>query len=257
MDREIALRLRWVRMLQETGNAGLVCLRCGISRPTLRKWVRRYKAHGEEGLVSVSRRPHCSPNRKLTEPDRANILRLRQEGNGARRIQTELRLFEQTEFSLATIHKVLTAAKVKPLIKPKRSQKPQRYSRPIPGDRVQMDTMKIAPGVYQYTAVDDCSRFRVLGVYPRRNARNTLLFLDRVTEEMPFPIQRIQTDRGTEFFAEAVQRRLMAEFIKFRPIPPRSPHLNGKVERSQLTDLFHFCFIKTLIIYAFHGLILH
>ena len=67
--------------------------------------------------------------------------------------------------------------------------------------------------------------------------RNTLLFLDRVTEEMPFPIQRIQTDRGTEFFAESVQRRLMAAFIKFRPIPPRSPHLNGKVERSQLTDL--------------------
>ena len=82
------------------------------------------------------------------------------EGNGARRIQTELRLFEQTEFSLATIHKVLTAAKVKPLIKPKRSHVPRRYSRPIPGDRVQMDTMKIAPGVYQYTAVDDCSRVK-------------------------------------------------------------------------------------------------
>jgi len=34
---------------------------------------------------------------------------------------------------------------------------------------------------------NDCSRFRVLRVHPRRNARNTLLFLDRVTEEMPFP----------------------------------------------------------------------
>jgi transposase InsO family protein len=174
-------------------------------------------------LRAVSRRPHRSPNRKLTDQDRSTILRLRGEGDGARRIQTELRLFEQTEFSLATIHKVLTAAKVKPLIRPKRSHVPHHYSRPIPGDRVQMDTMKIAPGVYQYTAVDDCSRFRVLGVHPRRNARNTLLFLDRVTEEMPFPIQRIQTDRGTEFFAESVQRRLIAAFIKFRPIPPRSP----------------------------------
>ena len=213
MDREIARRLRWVRMLQETGNAGLVCLRCGVSRPTLRKWARRYQEHGEQGLQSVSRRPHRSPNRKLTDQDRSMILRLRGDGNGARRIQTELRLFEQTEFSLATIHKVLTAANVKPLIKPKRSHVPRRYSRPTPGDRLQMDTMKLAPGVYQYTAVDDCSRFRVLGVHPRRNARNTLLFLDRVTEEMPFPIQRIQTDRGTEFFAEGVQRRLMAAFI--------------------------------------------
>ncbi|WP_241025535.1 DDE-type integrase/transposase/recombinase, partial [Burkholderia sp. Ac-20384] len=117
---------------------------------------------------------------------------------------------------------------------------PKRYSRPVPGDRVQMDTMKIARGAYQYTAIDDCSRFRVLALYPRRNARNTLFFLDRVIEEMPFPIQRIQTDRGGEFFAESVQRRLMSECIKFRPIPPRSPHLNGKVERSQLTDLNEF-----------------
>ena len=152
--------------------------------------------------MSVSKRPHRSPNRKLTDQDRSTILQLRGEGNGARPIQTELRLFGQTEFALATIHKVLTAANVKPLVKPWRSRVPHRYSRPIPGDRVHTDTMKIAPGVYQYTAVDDCSRFRVLGVHPRRNARNTLLFLDRVTEEMPFPIQRIQTDRRTEFFAE-------------------------------------------------------
>jgi hypothetical protein len=51
---------------------------------------------------------------------------------------------------------------------------------------------------------------------------------------------RVQTDRGTEFFAEAVQRRLMAEAIRFRPIPPRSPHLNGKVERAQRTILEEF-----------------
>jgi hypothetical protein len=53
-------------------------------------------------------------------------------------------------------------------------------------------------------------------------------------------IQRIQTDRGTEFFAEEVQCRLMDEAIRFRPIPPRSPHLNGKVERAQRTVLEEF-----------------
>jgi transposase-like protein len=147
MDPEIARRLRWVRMLRETGNAGMVCLRCGVSRPTLSKWARRYEAHGEQGLQSVSRRLQRSPNRKLTDQDRSTIPRLRGEGNSARRIQTELRLFEQTEFALATIRKVLTAANVKPLIRPKRSRVPRHYSRPIPGDRVQMDTMKVAPGV--------------------------------------------------------------------------------------------------------------
>ena len=100
--------------------------------------------------------------------------------------------------------------------------------------------MKVATGLYQYTAIDDCSRFRVLGLYKRRTAANTLLFLERVIEEMPFPIQRIQTDRGTEFFVMKVQKYLLSQSIKFRAIKPGSPHLNGKVERSQKTDLCEF-----------------
>ncbi len=62
-----------------------------------------------------------------------------------------------------------------------------------------------------------------------------MVFLDRVIEEMPFPVQRIQTDRGREFFAVAVQQWLMDHCIKFHPIKRASPHLNGKVERSQKT----------------------
>jgi hypothetical protein len=40
--------------------------------------------------------------------------------------------------------------------------------------------------------------------------------------------------------ARNVQRRFSEEFIRFRPIPPRLPDLNGKVERSQLTALTEF-----------------
>ena len=103
-----------------------------------------------------------------------------------------------------------------------------------------MDTCKIGPGRYQYTAVDDCTRIRVLALYSRRSGANTLLFLERVLEELPFPVQRIQTDRGREFFALAVQQRLMDYAIKFRPVKPASPPLNGKVERSHRTDLDEF-----------------
>jgi len=142
--------------------------------------------------------------------------------------------------SLATIHKVLTNNNSKPIRKLKRHKKFIRYSRPIPGDRVQIDTCKIGPGIYQYTAVDDCSRFRVLDIYPRRTAANTLKFIDKMIEEFPFPIQRIQSDRGLEFFAEKVQKKMMKYCIKFRPVKPASPHLNGKVERSQKTDLEEF-----------------
>ena len=77
-------------------------------------------------------------------------------------------------------------------------------------------------------------------LYPRRTTEKTIKFLDNVIEETPFPIQRIQTDRGREFFAYKVQECLMRWGIKFRPVKPRSPHLNGKVERSQRTDLDEF-----------------
>lgn len=170
------------------------------------------------------------------------MLRLRTERKGTRRIQSEMRLYEQRERSLATIHKVLCEASVKPLGSPGRPARPKRYRRPVPADRVQRDTMKRARGVYPFTAIGDCSRFRVLAVYALRNARHTLLFLDRVIEERPFPVPRLQTDRGGEFFAESVQRRRISECIKFRPVPPRSPHLNGKVERSQLTELNGYWF---------------
>jgi len=42
MNREIRQRLKWIKLYEETKNAGLVCRSCGISRPTLRKWLSRY-----------------------------------------------------------------------------------------------------------------------------------------------------------------------------------------------------------------------
>lgn len=66
-------------------------------------------------------------------------------------------------------------------------------------------------------------------------------FFDAVIEQMPFAIQRIQTDRGREFFAIKFQEQLLEWGIKFRPIKPASPQLNGNVERSQRTDLDEFC----------------
>ena len=241
MDKEIQQRLQWVKLYEQSGDAGLVCRRCGISRPTLRKWVLRYQAKGIDGLQSLSRRPLSSPNAKVNDHHEHLILLLRSQRNlGARRIQSELLRQHDMSLGLATIHKVLQKHHVKPIKKLRKKCDYIRYSRPLPGDRVQMDTCKIAPGLYQYTSVDNCTRYRVLRLYSRRTADNTLDFVDCVIEEMPFPIQRIQTDRGREFFATKVQERLMEKGIKFRPNKPGSPHLNGKVERSQKTDKSEF-----------------
>jgi hypothetical protein len=50
----------------------------------------------------------------------------------------------------------------------------------VPGDRVQLDTCKIRPGLWQFTAIDDCSRYLVAGLANRRSAAATLMFLDQV-----------------------------------------------------------------------------
>jgi transposase InsO family protein len=241
MDHRIAQRLRWIELFEKTNDAGLVCRRCGISRPTLRLWVRRYQQHGQDGLADRSRRPNSSPTAKVFEQQEQWILALRRRRLGARRIQGELLREHDCKLSLATIHKVLKRHNQQPLKRSRLSRKKKhRYERPVPGDRIQMDTCKIAPKLYQYTAIDDCTRVRVLAIYTRRTAANSLLFLEKVIEEMPFPIQRIQTDRGREFFAYAFQEQMMEYGIKFRPNKPASPHLNGKVERSQKTDLEEF-----------------
>jgi transposase InsO family protein len=188
-------------------------------------------------------RPHSSPGRKVLEREEGLILQLRRERKlGLKRLRIELIRSHGLRVSLDTLHKVLVRHGLNRLPhRPKLKRKgTKRYSRPVPGDRVQLDTCKIAPGLYQYTAIDDCSRWQVLGVYPNRNAASTLDFLERVRADMPFPVQRIQTDRGGEFYAYEVQYRLRDWRIKFRPNRPRAPHLNGKVERVQRTALEEF-----------------
>lgn len=235
-------RLVWVRMYQETANAGLTCRRCGISRPTLRKWWKRFQADGEMGLCSESSCRVRPPEKKVTPEREALILRLRKERKlGAKSLQSELERHHELKLSTATIWKVLNRNNVARLRKPKVPDVPRRYSRPIPGDRVQMDTCKVGKNLFQFTAIDDCTRLCVLGVYAARTAQNGVDFLvERVIEEFPFPIQRVQTDRGGEFMGEAFQEACRDNCIKFRPNRPRSPHLNGKVERVQQTDKIEF-----------------
>ncbi len=167
-------------LYQETGDAGILCRRCVISYPTLRK-------------------------RKL----------------GARRIRHELRRHHEPSLSLNFSHKVLVTSHMPPPVRPLRRETRYRYARLTPGDRVQLDPCKIALGCYQYTAVGDSLRYRVLAMFPRRTAANTLLFLERLIEEIPFPVQPVQTDRGRKFFAVAVQPWLMHYCISLSAYPSR------------------------------------
>ena len=99
-----------------------------------------------------------------------------------------------------TVWRVLKKHQVKAVVKRRKKSDYIRYSREIPRERVQLDIMKVRNGAYQFTAIDDCTRLRTIRIYPNKKAENTIHFLGEILNTFPFPVQRIQTDWGTEFF---------------------------------------------------------
>ncbi len=124
----------------------------------------------------------------------------------------------------------------------------KRYEKQRPGHHVQIDVKFLEPlpgkGVrrrkyYQYTAIDDCTRLRVLRVYPKHDQKTAIQFLDYVLEKLPFQVETIQTDNGSEFQA-AFHWHVLDRGIKHAYIRPGTPRLNGKVERSHRIDAEEF-----------------
>jgi transposase-like protein len=135
IDSEAVLRARlaWVRHYQHSRDAGLTCLRCGISRPTLRKWWRRYQEQGEAGLASRSRRRHTPPEPKVKATDTDAVIALRTKRKlGPKGIQNELQRLHQRQFSTATIGKILAQRGLSQSVRPRRRPRvPKRYNRPV------------------------------------------------------------------------------------------------------------------------------
>jgi transposase InsO family protein len=103
-----------------------------------------------------------------------------------------------------------------------------------PGDVVQIDTLSIAilpgQGIKQFTAYDPAAKWTVAKPYKRATARNAADFLKRVRAQMPDPIKAIQIDGGSEFMAE-FETACRDAGLPLYVLPPRSPKLNGAVER--------------------------
>lgn len=92
---------------------------------------------------------------------------------------------------------------------------------------------------FQYTAIDDATRIRALKVYKQHTQQNAIDFINYVREKFPFRIHTVQTDNGHEFQTK-FHWHLQDLGINHRYIKPRTPRLNGKVERSHKTDKMEF-----------------
>jgi len=108
----------------------------------------------------------------------------------------------------------------------------------IPGQSVQADVEHLKWGsgrLYQLTAIDEATRYRVLTIYDHSSIWSAIAFIEELRRRFPAAIQRIRTDNGSEFGTD-FNWHLHDLGIAHRPIPRRRPESNGKVERSHRTD---------------------
>jgi transposase InsO family protein len=249
-QRKVRHRLAILRHAAEvTGNVAATCRYYGISRPTFYKWLRRYEELGEAGLRDGSRRPRSCPHETPTEVV-GKIIYLRQHYHfGPLKISMYLRRYHDVEIGQSGVWRILKRLDMNRLPASQRYKRHdrrwKRYEKPLPGHRVQIDVKFIEPLAgsrkkhYQFTAIDDCTRIRVLRIYPRNNQKTAIQFIDYVLEKLPFRVEMIQTDNGAEF-GGGFHWHVLDRGIGHSYIKPNTPRLNGKVERSHRIDAEEF-----------------
>jgi transposase InsO family protein len=235
--------LNWAK--DEPRQVARTCRYFGISRTAFYRWKRRYDEYGTAGLADRSRAPQTSP--KATKPAVVEkIVYLRQNYHfGAGRIAAYLHRYHQISIATSTVHRILERHGMGRLPANQKhkahSKRWKRYEKARPGHRIQMDVKFLAriPGsrkrLYQFTAIDDCTRIRILKIFDACNQKTAIQFLNDVRDRLPFRIHVLQTDNGPEFQS---QFHWHAELLDIQHvyIRPRTPRLNGKVERSHRID---------------------
>ena len=117
-------------------------------------------------------------------------------------------------------------------------RKPKDYCIAHPGDLVQVDTKDLRFGngstFKHLSLVDVTSRYATAEVGAGATARTVTTYLDRMRARLPFALRAIQVDGGSEFKAE-FETYCAQHALRLFVLPPRSPKLNGRVERIQRT----------------------
>jgi transposase InsO family protein len=254
-------RLKWFDYYKARGyNGRLTCRHFDISPQTFYRWKRRYNPRHLESLEDRSCRPrHLRQPTYSTELVEA-VLRLREEYPRWGKDKLVVLLREKgVSCSASTVGRIIRKLKERGVLRepvpnhisarkrqrkrPYAIRKPKGYGISLVGDLVQLDTLDVRPlpgvSLKHFTAHDVVSRWNIVSVYSRATAITATDFLDTLERRMPFPVKAIQVDGGSEFeaiFEEECQRRDIKLFV----LPPRSPKLNGAVERAHRTHTEEF-----------------
>jgi transposase len=232
-----------------------------VSRSFIYKLLSRFD--GTLGsLKPFSKRPMSHPNQ--TTPDEYDLIKnycRRNPNTGLVILWLKLRKGGYTR-SLTTLYRCLLRLGIRTNPPKKPKYKPKLYEpMTFPGERVQID-VKMVPKeclvgslnndeekYYQYTCIDEYSRYRYIEIFREKSTYSSKCFLLNCIKKMPFDIKCVQTDNGLEFTNQIVhpgagptlfEKELKRLGIQYKRIKPYTPRHNGKVERSHGKDQLYF-----------------
>ena len=235
-------------------------IRYKTNRQYIYRWLKRYDGT-PQSLSDKSRRPHHHPNEHTADELKLiSDMRKRNVNAGLIVFWVKLRQRGYTR-SVTGLYRLLRRqgqmAEKPP--NPKYIAKPYEQMQ-YPGQRVQID-VKFVPSAYiagdakgqcfyQYTAIDEYSRFRYLEAFEEHSSYSSAVFLEHLQKRFPFKIECVQTDNGQEFTKRLgntenpkltlFEARLEQYGIRHKLIKPYTPRHNGKVERSHRKDNEYF-----------------
>jgi len=231
-------------------------IRYKTNRQYIYRWRKRYDG-SLQSLAEKSHRPHHHPNEHTAEELKLIAdMRKRNMESGLVVFWVKLRQRGYTR-SITGLYRVLRRQGQMAVKPPNPKYIPKPYEQmQHPGQRVQID-VKFVPEAcivgdakgqkfYQYTAIDEYSRFRYLEAFDEHSTYTSTIFLEHMLKKFPFKVECVQTDNGLEFTKRLAntqsptptmfERKLSELGIRHKYIKPYTPRHNGKVERSHRKD---------------------
>lgn len=235
----------------------------GVSLSSVKRWCKRYDGTWQS-LVEGSHRPKSHPKRHTKAEEeiirkafKEQFLRYGWDGTYAAAVKAG---YTRSFSGMVYAAKRMGLGSAGKNRKPPRTNSSRYPDMTYPGEKVQIDVKEVpyaclrgsllrdGKHLYQWTAIDECTRVRFVYAFEEHTPENTVKFLKMLIKAFPFPIKTIQTDNGTEFtykFISDTEKSPMDKYleklgIEHVLIPPRTPWHNGKVERSHRNDQRYF-----------------
>ena len=241
-------------------------IRYKTNRQYVYRWMKRYDGT-LQSLEDRSHRPHSHPNQHKPEEIKLIVdMRRRNPNAGLVVFWVKLRQRGYTR-SISGLYRFLRKRGQMAVKLPNPKYIPKPYEKmDYPGQRVQID-VKFVPAAclvgaaaaeakenggyyYQYTFIDEYSRFRYLEAFKDHSSYSSAMFIRSCVRKFPYAIECVQTDNGSEFTNRMnsskrirptyFEKTLEELGIRHKLIKVYTPRHNGKVERSHRKDNEYF-----------------